>query len=89
MRAARWLNMRINAWTTDEDRHLVEGVQAGLGSRSYETGVLSRKEARVRQFHDMVRAAVPVAALDRAPPRGTVSEMNGSLLRDNRAALAR
>ena len=79
MRAARWLNMRINAWTTDEDRHLVEGVQAGLGSRSYETGVLSRKEARVRQFHDMVRAAVPVAALDRVPARGTIAEVNANM----------
>lgn len=79
MRAARWLNMRINAWTTDEDRHLVEGVQAGLGSRDYGTGLLSRKEARVKQFHDMVRAAVPVAALDHAPPRGSVAAINADM----------
>jgi len=89
MRAARWLNMRINAWTTDEDRHLVEGVQAGLGSRSYETGLLSRKEARVRQFHDMVRSAVPVAALDRAPARGTIAEVNADMSKQATSLAAR
>jgi phenylpropionate dioxygenase-like ring-hydroxylating dioxygenase large terminal subunit len=79
MRAARWLNMRINTWTTAEDKHLVEGVHAGLGSRGYQTGLLSRKEVRVKQFHDMIRDAIPVAALDLAPSPGLVATVNCEL----------
>ena len=61
MRAARYLNQRINAQVGREDVALVEGVQAGLASLGYGTGPLSGKEARVKQFHDMIRAAIPAA----------------------------
>jgi phenylpropionate dioxygenase-like ring-hydroxylating dioxygenase large terminal subunit len=59
MRAARYLNQRINRQVSREDVALVEGVQAGLGSRSFLAGRLSRKEARVKQFHDLIRASLP------------------------------
>jgi phenylpropionate dioxygenase-like ring-hydroxylating dioxygenase large terminal subunit len=65
MRAARYLNQRINAQVGREDVALVEGVQAGLGSLGYGAGPLSGKEARVRQFHDMIRAAIPAANAER------------------------
>ena len=61
MRAARYLNQRINAQVGREDVALVEGVQAGLASLGYGAGPLSGKEARVKQFHDMIRAAIPAA----------------------------
>jgi phenylpropionate dioxygenase-like ring-hydroxylating dioxygenase large terminal subunit len=66
-RAARWLNARINALVGLEDKHLVEGVQEGLSSQGYDIGLLSQREGRVRQFHDLIRAAIPAAALTRAP----------------------
>ena len=62
MRAARYLNQRINRQVAREDVDLVEGVQAGLGSRSYNVGQLSRRESRVRQFHDLIRARIPLSA---------------------------
>jgi phenylpropionate dioxygenase-like ring-hydroxylating dioxygenase large terminal subunit len=79
MRAARWLNQRINAQTTREDKDLVEGVQAGLASRGYGLGILSQKEARVRQFQDLIRAAIPVAGLAEAPEPGSIAVRNREL----------
>ena len=56
MRAARWCNQRINRLVGREDRGLVEGVQRGLASLGYGEGLLHRREARVRQFQQGVRA---------------------------------
>jgi hypothetical protein len=67
MRAARWLNQRINLQVGKEDVGLVEGTQAGLASLGYGTGYLSRKEARIKLFQDEVRARIPEALL-REPP---------------------
>ena len=76
MRAARYLSGRINTLVGREDVSLVEGVQAGLASRSYDGGILSDHEQRVREFHSLIRAIVPVAAQRRAPPLGTVAARN-------------
>lgn len=76
MRAARYLNIRINRQIAFEDVELVEGVQHGLGSRSYQTGPLSRKEARVRQFQELIRERIPVAACIDPPEAGTVAARN-------------
>lgn len=62
MRAARWLNMRINAQVGREDVGLVEGTQAGLASLGYGTGLLSTKEARIRMFQQRIRELIPDAA---------------------------
>ncbi len=58
MQAARYLNQRINRLVAAEDRHLVEGVQRGLASSGYRQGLLSRREARVRQFQLRWREAM-------------------------------
>jgi phenylpropionate dioxygenase-like ring-hydroxylating dioxygenase large terminal subunit len=79
MRAARYLNMRINRQVAFEDVELVEGVQLGLGSRSYQIGPLSRKEARVRQFQELILKRIPVAACIDPPEAGTVATRNRQL----------
>jgi hypothetical protein len=79
MRAARYLNMRINRQVSFEDVELVEGVQAGLESRSYQIGRLSRREARVKQFHDIIRARIPVANSVEPPEAGMVAARNGKM----------
>lgn len=76
LRAARWLIRRINADTQREDEGLVESVQAGLATSAYGFGYLSEKEACLRQLHDMVRAAIPVARQPTAPAPGTVAAVN-------------
>jgi len=67
MRAARYLNERINRLVGAEDIDLVEGVQAGLGSRAYERGLLSSDEKRVFQFHEEIRARIPAARVECEP----------------------
>ncbi|HEX6102138.1 MAG TPA: RHO alpha subunit C-terminal catalytic domain-containing protein, partial [Alphaproteobacteria bacterium] len=79
MRAARWLNLRINRQVWMEDQGLVEGVQRGLSSSSYRAGVLSRREARVKQFQDMIRQKIPVASCIDPPEPGTVAALNSRM----------
>ncbi len=67
LRAAQYLSRRINTQVMREDDELILSVQEGLVSESYGAGYLSEKEICVRQLHDMVRAAVPIASLPAAP----------------------
>ena len=67
MRAARYLNARINRLVGAEDIDLVLGVQSGLGSGSYGRGLLGSEEVRVFQFHEEIRARIPAAQADREP----------------------
>ena len=50
MRAARYLNWRINRQVNLEDKALIERVQAGMGSSSYTVGPLSEDEVCLRSF---------------------------------------
>ena len=79
MRAARYLNGRINRQVTREDVDLVEGVQCGVTSRGYRVGQLSRREARVRQFQALLREKIPVAGCLEAPEAGTIAARNRQL----------
>jgi phenylpropionate dioxygenase-like ring-hydroxylating dioxygenase large terminal subunit len=87
MRAVRWLNQRINAQVGREDKDLVEGVQAGLSSSGYRTGILSAKEVRVHQFQDMIRAAIPVSVLEVPPEAGSVARRNYELALESRSRM--
>jgi phenylpropionate dioxygenase-like ring-hydroxylating dioxygenase large terminal subunit len=79
MRAARWLNTRINTEVYREDNSLIESVQAGLGTSAYGQGYFSEKEVCLRQFHDMIRDAIPVAHQVEPPAPGTVAALNAKL----------
>lgn len=80
MRAARYLNQRINRIVGREDVDLVQGVQAGLASRGYGTGILSGKEVRVRQMQALILGALPVAGEAEPPPPGQMAARNRALL---------
>ncbi|MFZ2031108.1 MAG: aromatic ring-hydroxylating dioxygenase subunit alpha [Vitreimonas sp.] len=67
MRAARYLNWRINRQVNAEDTALIEGVQQGMQSSSYTTGPLSASEACLISFGDRMRELIPEARLERAP----------------------
>ena len=70
MRAARYLNWRINRQVNKEDTDLINRVQAGMASSSYEAGPLVTNEVCLRQFARKLRALAPVAREQRAPPPG-------------------
>ncbi|MCA1749859.1 MAG: aromatic ring-hydroxylating dioxygenase subunit alpha [Parasphingopyxis sp.] len=61
MRAARYLNQRINRQVNREDTDLIERVQAGMGSSSFADGPLGRSEIGLRHFAERMRAAIPAA----------------------------
>jgi len=79
LKAVRRLNGRINSQVQREDESLVASVQAGLGTSAYGSGVFSEKEMCVRQFHELVRRALPVARLKEPPAPGTMAQVNAAM----------
>jgi carnitine monooxygenase subunit len=67
MRAARYLNWRINRKVNLEDKTLIERVQAGMGSSSYTVGPLSQNEVCLRSFARRMRTLIPESRLPRSP----------------------
>ncbi|MGE0740120.1 MAG: aromatic ring-hydroxylating dioxygenase subunit alpha [Hyphomonadaceae bacterium] len=67
MKAARYLNWRINRQVNAEDTVLIEGVQQGMESSSYATGPLSPSEVCLISFGNRMRGLIPDANLEHAP----------------------
>jgi phenylpropionate dioxygenase-like ring-hydroxylating dioxygenase large terminal subunit len=70
MRAARYLNWRINRCVSREDRALIERVQAGMASSSYTFGPLAAGEVCLRSFAQRMRTLIPESALPNSPSPG-------------------
>ncbi len=69
MKAARYLNWRINRRVNAEDTELIARVQAGMGSPSYIPGPLGTSELCLRSFAKKLRMLVPEARLASSPWR--------------------
>jgi carnitine monooxygenase subunit len=67
MKAARYLNWRINRRVNAEDTELVARVQHGMQSRRFEPGPLSEAEVCLRNFARRLRGLIPEARLRRPP----------------------
>ncbi|MCA1653362.1 MAG: aromatic ring-hydroxylating dioxygenase subunit alpha [Sphingomonadales bacterium] len=72
MKAARFLNWRINRRVNAEDTALIARVQAGMQSPSYIPGPLGTSEVCLRSFAQKLRRLVPEARLERPPPPGWI-----------------
>lgn len=70
MRAARYLNWRINRQVNAEDTVLITRVQQGMASRSFSMGPLSDKEVCLKGFCARVRELIPEAKLEHRPKPG-------------------
>jgi len=70
MKAARYLNWRINRRVNLEDTALIEGVQQGMASPRYTPGPLGESEVCLRSFARKLRHIIPEANLDSSPPPG-------------------
>ncbi len=70
MKAARYLNWRINRRVNDEDSALISRVQEGMASPSYVAGPLGTSEVCLRSFAQKLRRLIPEARLERAPLLG-------------------
>jgi phenylpropionate dioxygenase-like ring-hydroxylating dioxygenase large terminal subunit len=70
MKAARYLNWRINRRVNAEDTGLISRVQAGMRSASYVPGPLGTSEVCLRSFASTLRKLIPEARLEQAPASG-------------------
>ena len=70
MKAARYLNWRINRRVNAEDTELITRVQLGMESRSYEAGPLGTSEVCLRSFSKKLRKFIPQARLPQPPAAG-------------------
>jgi carnitine monooxygenase subunit len=70
MRAARYLNWRINRQVNSEDTALIERVQAGMASSSFKSGPLGENEVCLRSFAQRMRSLIPECRRDDPPPAG-------------------
>ncbi|HEX4181727.1 MAG TPA: aromatic ring-hydroxylating dioxygenase subunit alpha [Caulobacteraceae bacterium] len=70
MRAARYLNWRINRQVNAEDTVLIERVQQGMASPSFAVGPLSETEVCLRGFAARLRRLIPEARLLQPPAPG-------------------
>lgn len=70
MRAARYLNWRINRQVNAEDTALITRVQQGMESRSFSIGPLSDKEVCLKNFCKRIREVIPEACLEQQPAAG-------------------
>jgi phenylpropionate dioxygenase-like ring-hydroxylating dioxygenase large terminal subunit len=70
MKAARYLNWRINRQVNAEDTLLITRVQQGMASRSFSAGRLSEKEVCLRHFCRRVRNLIPQARMVERPASG-------------------
>lgn len=70
MRAARYLNWRINRRVNAEDTALVTRVQRGMASRTFSMGPLGSSEVCLRAFCRRMRALIPQARQTARPAAG-------------------
>ena len=79
MRAAHYLNWRINRETMQEDVQLtIWSCEAALSS-GYDGIILSDLEYGVRAHHDGLRRLIPVLTLEDAPAAGTLAAVNATM----------
>jgi carnitine monooxygenase subunit len=70
MKAARYLNWRINRQVNAEDTVLITRVQQGMASRSFTMGPLSDKEVCLKNFCRKMRELIPAAHQEHRPEPG-------------------
>jgi carnitine monooxygenase subunit len=70
MKAARYLNWRINRRVNAEDTELITRVQLGMQSPAYVPGPLGKSEVCLRSFAGKLRRMIPEARLAEPPPPG-------------------
>jgi phenylpropionate dioxygenase-like ring-hydroxylating dioxygenase large terminal subunit len=70
MKAARYLNWRINRRVNEEDTALIRRVQQGMASSLYAPGPLGMSEVCLRSFARKLRRIIPETRLAVPPPPG-------------------
>jgi phenylpropionate dioxygenase-like ring-hydroxylating dioxygenase large terminal subunit len=77
MKAARYLNWRINRRVNEEDTMLISRVQEGMESGHYCPGPLGRSEVCLRSFAEKLRGFIPEARRATPPLPGWSASIAG------------
>ncbi len=73
MKAARYLNWRINRQVNKEDALLIERVEQGMRSGGFESGPFSRSEVCLIDSANRIRHAIPIANQSDEPTVGPLA----------------
>ena len=79
IKACRYLNMRINGITEQEDESFVSDMQEGMRSSVFPEPTFSSTEHGVKHFHQKIQQHFPVATLRHEPAKGTMASVNESM----------
>lgn len=79
MKAARYLNWRINRDVNFEDKGLIERVQDGMGTSRFRQGPLGKNEICLRSFAQRMRREIPISAeVERPSPERLRAALNAA-----------
>jgi phenylpropionate dioxygenase-like ring-hydroxylating dioxygenase large terminal subunit len=81
MKAARYLNWRINRGVNKEDTDLITRVQSGMRSSSFTSGPLAKSEVALIHAGETLRRLIPVSQVLEEPMPGQVRSQNEKLTR--------
>jgi len=81
VRAARYLNWRINREVNAEDTDLISRVQEGMGSSGFSAGPLASTEVCLIDSAEKIRNAMPVARLIIKPEEAEMAAVNAAMLK--------
>ena len=76
VKAARYLNWRINRQVNNEDTKLINFVQEGMNTGKFKSGPLAKSEVCLIDSANKIREAIPVSKLEDQPKKNTMRELN-------------
>jgi phenylpropionate dioxygenase-like ring-hydroxylating dioxygenase large terminal subunit len=79
VKAARYLNWRINRQVNNEDTKLINFVQEGMETDRFTSGPLASSEVCIIDSANKIRAAIPVSTLNQKPDEKSIHAINAEL----------
>jgi len=79
VKAAQYLNWRINRQVNNEDTKLINWVQEGMNTNNFQTGPLAETEICLIDSANKIRNSIPVASMAKAPKESQIHEINAEL----------
>ena len=80
MKAARYLNWRINREVNAEDTELIKFVQEGMETSAFSSGPLAESEICLIDSVEKIRNSIPVSRLETEPNSDEIVKINEELL---------
>ena len=77
--AVRYLNLRINRITGQEDENFIMRMHNGMKSSAFPQPELSSLESGVREFHHKIQEVLPVTRLKRSPGADKMIKTNEAM----------